>query len=63
MSKRDDLKQELINVYESFLEDFRIIYEEKIIVLDEVSELLNAIHTIENRLAKLYANEDADPTA
>ncbi len=50
---------ELIALYEHFLKEMRDIAEEKIIVLDEVSELFQAIRSIEERLDQLY-KEDRD---
>lgn len=52
-----DKDQELIALYEHFVEEMREVVDEKIIVLDEVSELLKNIQAIEARLKQLYEEE------
>ena len=48
---------ELIALYEHFLKEMREVVNEKIIVLDEVSELLQSIKKIEERLEQLYVED------
>lgn len=52
-----DKDMELIALYEHFVGEMREVVDEKIIVLDEVSELLKNIHAIEERLKQLYEED------
>jgi len=59
MTANIDKSKELILLYEHFISEMREIVDEKIVVLDEVSELLQSIKSVEHRLKQLYT-EDAD---
>jgi len=47
-------ERELIILYEHLYNELREIADEKIIVLDEVSELFKSMDTIQQRLDQLY---------
>ena len=55
----DDLnkERELIALYEHFLNEMQEVVNEKIVVLDEVSELIKSIQKIEERLEQLRSEE------
>ena len=49
---------ELIVLYEHIYEELKEIVDEKIIVLDEVSELYKSMEKIQARLAQLHQEND-----
>lgn len=56
-------EEELISLYEHMLGELRDIVNDKIVVLDEVSEMFKAMEKIQIRLAQLYEEEKNDETS
>lgn len=56
----DDIskEEELITLYEHLYSELRVIADEKIIVLDEISELYKAMEKIQDRLDQLYEEKE-----
>lgn len=58
MNEQLNLEKELIGLYQHLYGELREMADEKIIVLDEVSELFKAMDAIQERLDQLYKDKD-----
>jgi hypothetical protein len=57
MNEKEKLEDELIEVYESLLDDLRLKLRNKMIVLSEIVELNEGVEKLEERIAELNFND------